>query len=361
MNKAARPVKLRDKWRIRWVDHTGKRCSAVFDSYVEAERELRARQVEVDEVRAKRRPPPPPEHAFSELATYWRLHRLPGKRSGKEDDRLLKTTLEPHFGKMHLKDITTPAIDAFTALNSAKAPRTVRNYLALLSVMLGGAVELGWLTMRPTIRAPRINPDTDVRQPWLTKPQISKMLEAAKTEQPVVHVLYSAAVYTGMRAGELAGLRWPDVDLVNRTINVRCSFDGPTKTLSSRRFVPIVDALLPTLRDWKERCPKTELDLVFPSDRNTMLDSTSRIFREQLYRVLDRAGFERPTQGRATHIIHFHSLRHSFAVNWRLAGGSIDDLIPILGHTSRTMTMYYASLGNYSKPEHFKLFGEAAE
>jgi|HubBroStandDraft_6_1064221.scaffolds.fasta_scaffold1271788_1 hypothetical protein len=58
MPKAAAPVPCRDKWRIRGIDHEGKRQSDVYASYREAARELRRRQVETDEIkRGLRRAP----------------------------------------------------------------------------------------------------------------------------------------------------------------------------------------------------------------------------------------------------------------------------------------------------------------
>jgi hypothetical protein len=71
------PVAFRGKWRIRWFDNEGKRQSVVFDTYAEAERELRRQQVEADEVKAGTRRPSPVDHTFGELADYWEKHRRP--------------------------------------------------------------------------------------------------------------------------------------------------------------------------------------------------------------------------------------------------------------------------------------------
>jgi integrase len=169
-------------------------------------------------------------------------------------------------------------------------------------------------------------------------------------------VLYAAAAYTGLRAGELAGLRWSDLDLERRTIHVRRSYLGKTKTRSSRRHVPIVDALLPIVEDWQRRCPRTEPQLLFPNRAGKTRDKHDRVFRETLHYVLDCAGFERPENGHRVHSISFHGLRHTFACNWILNGGTLGELIRILGHTSARMTEHYANVGGWHKPEHFKLF-----
>jgi hypothetical protein len=81
MARAARPTPFRGKWRIRWIDHEGKRQSDVFDVYAEAEKELRKRQVEAEEVRAGRELPSPTDHTFGELRDYWEARRVPSSRT----------------------------------------------------------------------------------------------------------------------------------------------------------------------------------------------------------------------------------------------------------------------------------------
>lgn len=364
MARSARPVRCRDRWRIRWTDHEGKRCSDVFRSYEEADRALRARQTETDDVRRGKRAPAPTDHTFEALADYWRKTRASEKRSKADDESMLRRHLVPAFGTLALRAIGTDAIERYKHARMALSPKTVANHLTLLGTMLRLAVELGWLLAVPVIRKPRVDPDDDVEQPWLrTSDEIARVLSAARAEidpadafSEVPSVVYTLAVYTGMRAGEVAGLRWSDVDLDRRTIHVRRSYDGKTKTRASRRHVPIMDALLPTLRAWKLRCPVTEAGLVFPNRAGNMHDESSRIFQEVLHRVLDRAAFARPTEGRSKHAIHFHSLRHTFACHWRLNGGPLDDLIRVLGHTSKAMTEHYANVGGYHRPAHFAIF-----
>jgi integrase len=107
------------------------------------------------------------------------------------------------------------------------------------------------------------------------------------------------------------------------------------------RHVPILDPLLPVLREWRLRNPS---DLVFPNRDGNQLLPSARIFQERLHVVLDAAGFARPKTGRYLHEINFHSLRHTFASHWVMNGGDIFRLQRILGHQNIMMTMRYAHL-----------------
>ena len=72
MPRTARPVRLKDKWRIRWLDHVGDRHSAVYDSYRQADQELRRRQAEIEDVKLGLRAPPcQVEHKIADVLDYW--------------------------------------------------------------------------------------------------------------------------------------------------------------------------------------------------------------------------------------------------------------------------------------------------
>jgi len=153
--------------------------------------------------------------------------------------------------------------------------------------------------------------------------------------------LYATAIYTGMRAGELAGLRREDIDLERRLITVQRSFDGPTKS-GDVRYVPILDPLLPVLREWLLLCAGP---VVFPNEAGNMHSPSAYIFQEILHRVLDAAGFPKvKIGGQELRYIRFHDLRHTFASHWMMNSGDLFKLQRILGHKSVTMTQRYAHL-----------------
>ncbi len=80
----AKPVRHRDKWRIRWLDHTGQRCSEVYEKYHEAQHMLRRRQVEAAQIKRGLKPSPPEEKLFGELCDYWLEYCAPRGRPAKE-------------------------------------------------------------------------------------------------------------------------------------------------------------------------------------------------------------------------------------------------------------------------------------
>jgi hypothetical protein len=71
----ASPVKCRDKWRIRWMDSSGVRCSAVYETHREAAQALRKREAEAEGERRGERDPAAKPRTMNELFDYWLTHR----------------------------------------------------------------------------------------------------------------------------------------------------------------------------------------------------------------------------------------------------------------------------------------------
>jgi integrase len=106
----------------------------------------------------------------------------------------------------------------------------------------------------PRIHKPRIRINSKDFSYLRTDEEVRRFLRAAAEEGEMVEMLNKTAFYTGARAGELAGLEWPDIDFETRLITIQRSFDGPTKS-DEVRHVPILDVLLPDLKRWKLRHP----------------------------------------------------------------------------------------------------------
>ena len=349
----AKPTRHRGKWRIRWTDHLGERQSEVHKSHKDAEVALHRHQLESAEVKRGQRPPITTGKVFDELCDYWLTAQASRKRSEKDDRSMIERHLRPAFGRLAVASLDLSHVDAFVAEQAHLSPKTVHNHLTLLISMLKLAVDLGWLLRIPRIKKPKVGLDTDYR--YLRSDQeIANFLRAAQAEDERVYVMYAMAVYTGLRAGELAGLRWSDIDFKQRLITVRRSYTGATKS-GRLRHVPILDTLLPLLRAWRLRHPGS---LLFTNRDGRIQGNSARVFQEVLHRVLERAGFESPVvNGKHRWYITFHGLRHTFASHWVMRGGDLFKLQKILGHSSVEMTMRYAHLAPDAFREDYGRFG----
>lgn len=98
----------------------------------------------------------------------------------------------------------------------------------------------------------------------LTPDEVRRVVAASEDHH---RLLIQAAAFTGMRQGELLGLRWRDIDWSSRQIHVRRAWkDGAftqPKTRNSQHRVDVPDFLLHEPKKWRLRCPKGELDMVF--------------------------------------------------------------------------------------------------
>jgi integrase len=340
----AKPYKHNGTWCIRYTDEHGKRKKKSFESHADANLELAKELARVEEVGRGLRAATPQPRTFDEICDIWISSRAIHKRSERHDQSIIRRHLRPVFTGQCLMDVGVASVDAFVAKQvlAGLDKQTIRNHLTLLIAMLHYAVDLGWLLKVPRIKKPKVALfSTDYRY-LRTHDEIQRFLGAAKEESALAYALYATAVFTGMRAGELAGLMWDCVDFSKRLITVQRSFDGPTKA-GDVRYVPILDALLPVLRAWRLQSPG---NIVFPNERGGMQLRSARIFQEIFVRVQAAAGLpvRKSKAGGERGYVKFHDLRHTFASVWMMNGGDLFRLQRILGHKSTTMTQRYAHL-----------------
>lgn len=343
----AQVVKHYGGWRARWLDADGKRVSRTFNLKADATAFLCQREAEAQRIGAGLQARPMARRTFAELEAYWMEHRASVKRSDHHDKSIIRRHLRPAFGGLFIDEITVERVDAFAKVFPS-SQKTLHNVETLLVSMLHLAVELEWLPKVPRIRKPRIVVGGNDFNYLRTPDELRRFLSAARDAGASVHALYLTALFTGLRAGELAGLRWEDVSFERRLITVQRSYAGPTKA-GYVRYVPILDALLGELKAWRLRCPGA---LVFPSTTGTMLLPSARVFQDTLHDVLRAASFpEVARDGRDRPYITFHGLRHTFASHWMMSGGDLFKLQRIGGWKTAAMVQRYAHLA----PEAFAL------
>lgn len=140
----------------------------------------------------------------------------------REYRRLVARRIKPALGETPLIKLTTPQLDAFYLALSRDAglsPASVRQIHAIVRRALRQAVRWGWVEHNVAINTAKPR----MRRPAITPPSVDKMhelLRDADAYSAPFGVFVRVAVATGMRRGELCGLRWRDVELDRSRIRV---------------------------------------------------------------------------------------------------------------------------------------------
>jgi integrase len=182
------------------------------------------------------------------------------QRTYERHEELIRLHIRPALGRVKLKALTPAHVQGFyrDRLDSGLSPATVQKIHVVLHKALSQAVKWNLIPRNATeaVNAPRPAPE-EMRP--LSPEEARRLLEAARGDR--LEALYVLAVHTGMRQGELLGLKWEDVDLGSGVIRVRRTLTrnkgrlllGEPKTKRSRRTVRLTETAAQTLREHLER------------------------------------------------------------------------------------------------------------
>jgi integrase len=241
---------------------------------------------------------------------------------------ILRLHVVPFFERIRVDAVTLPIVREFmkTLLAKELSPKTVLNVMVVVKEMFKHAVQWGYLDTNPAQYAERPRSEEQEMQ-ILTPPEIRRLLDSA-TEP--VRTLVLCAVLTGMRRGELFGLRWEDVDLEGHRIFIRRAlWRGKFVTPKSRRSRRTID-LAPTVRTALAKvASRFQAGLVFCGADGKPIDPDNFIHRDWV-RVLRRAELRR---------IRFHDLRHTYASLLIAQGAHPKYIQAQLGHASIQTTL----------------------
>jgi integrase len=254
----------------------------------------------------------------------------------------------PALDRIKLRDFNPVHIRGFyrEKLDSGLSPATVRKIHSILRKALKQAVLDGLIPRNaceavkpPKVERKEITP--------LDRQQAKVLLGAASGDR--LEALYVLAVHTGMREGELLGLKWEDVDLERGTLRLRHALVreggktvlGDLKTPKSRRSVRLTSVAADTLRDHLKR-QLTEMErmgslyqpggFVFATESGTLINPFN--LRNRSFKPLLRRAFGEDGPG-----ICFHDLRHTCAT-LLLSQGTHPKLVQeLLGHATIAMTL----------------------
>ena len=222
--------------------------------------------------------------------------------------------IEPICGGVKLSQLTAPIVEGYRdqLVDKLSRPMAIRVLRSLASIIaeaqrrgqvaqnVASAVKVKRMSrQRPKVRIP-------------AKATLRALLSAAQaSDDRQVGPLTMLAIFAGLRASELRGLSWRQIDLAGSAVTIDQRADakgiiGPPKSQASRRTIPLPAATVRVLKEWKLACRKSDLDLVFPSVAGKVMSN-----RYMSLNVLGPARKEANASG-----LTLHDLRHAAASLW---------------------------------------------
>jgi integrase len=356
-------------WVVDYTDQAGKRRLKTFAKKKEADTFASTASVEI---REGTHVADSASATVSEAGEFWiaAAEAAGLERSTVDQYRQhLDLHIVPIIGATLLSKLAPPAVRAFEdrLRHNGRSPAMVRKIMVSLSSLLADAQERG-LVARNVVRdlrgrrkrgkdrqaEKRLKGRIKVGIDLPTRPEIKAVVEAAEGRWRPFLI---TAIFTGLRASELRGLRWADVDFGGRAIHVRQRADrfnaiGRPKTHAGERSVPMTPMVANALKTWRLACPKGEAGLVFPNGKGKV-ESLANIINRGLIPTQISAGVavdtgEKDEDGEAilrAKYTGMHTLRHWFAswcINRKEEGGlglPAKAVQERLGHSSIAVTM----------------------
>ncbi|HEY8227438.1 MAG TPA: site-specific integrase [Pyrinomonadaceae bacterium] len=249
------------------------------------------------------------------------------KRSWQDDEERARPLKEFFAGK-RLRDVTPMFIEQFkqqrlktkTLHKRDRSPATVNRELQVLSKVFSMAYDNGLVETNPMRRVHKLR-EAPARERYLTDEEEKRLFAVLVGRRTHLRPIVVVALQTGMRQGEILGLKWEHVDFNQKAIYI-----AHTKSGRPRR-IPMSKPLLVELEALKQDASSTEH--VFSYARTGLKLTTFRHAWEGACKAAKIQG------------VRFHDLRHTFATRLRAKGVHEMDIMTLLGHTTLQMTSRY--------------------
>jgi integrase len=343
-----------EAWVVAYTDRAGKRRLKSFDRKRDAEH---YHAVVTGEVRRGVHIPDSQSVTIAEAGKLWLDScELSGLERATLVDyrRHLELHIVPLLGAVKLSQLTVPMVRSFadTLRKNGTSSAMVRKLRVSLSSILTDALERGLVAqniikgMRKQRRGNEADRHKGKLEVGVDIPTPGEVRTFLAHLEGRWRPLLLTTIFTGLRASELRGLRWSDVNLARGELHVRQRADryrvvGRPKSETSVRSVPLPPMVVNILREHRLACPKGEQGLVFANDAGNVYDHAS-IIKRGLIPLMVKAGIV-DADGKAKYT-GLHALRHFYAswcINRRVDGGLELPLKMVqarLGHASIQMT-----------------------
>jgi integrase len=271
-----------------------------------------------------------------EFAPQW-LGRYAGERRLKQSTReryasLLDSHILPLLGHLPLDEITSARAAELAARMSEYSTHHAKGALMVLSRLLRVAERWEVLEAYPIRHAPSV-PRTVPIECWYSGRDCERLVEAAKRRGVNTYIVVLLGVDAGLRAGEILGLEWTDLDLeVGRLVVKRTVYHGHVSTPKGgkERSLPLTRRLLEALRAARHlRGARVILDKLGRTPSHGALQTCLR--KAQRLAGLELTG-------------KLHTLRHTFCSRLAAKGAPARSIQALAGHSSLRTTQIYMHL-----------------
>ncbi len=261
------------------------------------------------------------------------------------DKYLVTNHIKPSVGRVKLKNVNALHLQSLyrERIDSGLSGSTVQKIHHVIHKALSQAVRWSLIPRNPADDVQAPTPAPKEIHP-LSAHEARRLLEAARDDR--LEALYVLAVHTGMRRGELLGLKWEDVDLDNFMVRVRRTITrkgtgyvlGEPKTKKSRRTVRLTARAVDALRSHRARQAQEKLragslysdqGLIFAGEGGGLINP-SNLRQRSFMPLLERAGLSQIT---------FHDLRHTCASLLFQKNVHPKFVQELLGHASVAITL----------------------
>ncbi|MDA0342065.1 MAG: site-specific integrase, partial [Proteobacteria bacterium] len=264
---------------------------------------------------------------------------------------LVRNQIKPHIGTVQLQKLRPADVSAWlqTLIRDTNlSTRSIRHAHGVLRTALAyaAAIEIIPRNVATIIKPPTLeSPEIEI----LTSDQVADAM-AKLADHPSLYPIFCIAIGTGARRGEIAALRWSDIDLDARTMRIERSFEQTAggirvktpKTKAGRRTVSLPDFAIVAIRDHRVKTLEIRMALgagALPPDMWVFGDYEGKM--PNPYSISDR--WRDAVKNRNLPKVTFHALRHTHASALINAGLDVVAVSRRLGHASPTIT-----LGTYS-------------
>jgi len=278
---------------------------------------------------------------LEQLIAHYRREELPRKApstiAGYENYLVLHVI--PRWGKHSLSSIKAVEVEAWLrglkkANGKPASPGTKTKIRNLMSALFAHAIRYEWAARNP-ISAVRTSAKRLGTPDILTAEEFQALL---KSLQPREQVMVALAGATGLRRGEIIGLRWRDLDFelgqADVVRSVWHNIEGDTKTEASRKPVPLPGLVVDVLKNWRETTLySTDDDYLFPSvaKNGAQPIAPDMILKRHIRPALKELGINKR--------IGWHSFRHGLATTLRQLGVDVKTAQELLRHANPRLTL----------------------